>query len=113
MHACDSQSHLHRGVDDVADGVLAAATTDRATGVFNLSSGNPVAVRQIVEMLRAMHPEAVHLEDLATRSPAPVMRGLLDEVARRYGSATEYLRAHGLDDSEIAELRRVLLRRDA
>ena len=42
--------YLH--IDDVADGVLAAATTDRATGVFNLSSGDPVAVRQIVEMLR-------------------------------------------------------------
>ena len=42
--------YLH--IDDVADGVLAAATSDRATGVFNLSSGNPVAVRQIVETLR-------------------------------------------------------------
>jgi nucleoside-diphosphate-sugar epimerase len=39
-------------IDDVADGVLAAALTDRATGVFNLSSGDPVAVRTIVEMLR-------------------------------------------------------------
>jgi nucleoside-diphosphate-sugar epimerase len=42
--------YLH--IDDVADGVLAAAITDQATGVFNLSSGDPVAVRQIVETLR-------------------------------------------------------------
>jgi protein-tyrosine phosphatase len=28
--------------------------------------------RHIVELLRSMHPEAVHLEDLATRSPAPL-----------------------------------------
>jgi len=42
--------YLH--IDDVADGVLAAAVTDGATGVFNLSSGRPVAVRQIVETLR-------------------------------------------------------------
>lgn len=66
--------------------------------------------RRIVEFLRALHPEAVHLEDLATRSPAPVMRALLDDVVARYGSAADYLRAHGLDDDEAAELRRVLLR---
>jgi nucleoside-diphosphate-sugar epimerase len=42
--------YLH--VDDVAEGVLAAALTDEANGVFNLSSGKPVAVRTIVEMLR-------------------------------------------------------------
>jgi nucleoside-diphosphate-sugar epimerase len=39
-------------IDDVADGVLAAALTERANGVFNLSSGEPIAVRTIVEMLR-------------------------------------------------------------
>ena len=42
--------YLH--IDDVAEGVLAAATTSGATGVFNLSSGDPVPVRTIVEMLR-------------------------------------------------------------
>lgn len=67
--------------------------------------------RRVVEMLRAMHPEAVHLEDLATRSPAPVMRALLEDVTGRYGSAADYLRAHGLADDELTELRRVLLRR--
>jgi nucleoside-diphosphate-sugar epimerase len=42
--------YLH--IDDAAQGVLAAATTDEANGVFNLSSGQPVAVRTIVETLR-------------------------------------------------------------
>ena len=42
--------YLH--VDDVAQAILAAATTDAATGVFNLSSGNPAAVRTIVETIR-------------------------------------------------------------
>lgn len=66
--------------------------------------------RRVVQMLRSMHPEAVHLEDLATRSPAPVMRALLAEVDERYGAASDYLRSHGLTDDELAELRRVLLR---
>ena len=65
--------------------------------------------RAVVDRLRAMHPEAVHLEDLATRSPAPVMAALLAGLGERYGSAADYLRAHGLADDELAELRRVLL----
>ncbi len=51
--------YLH--IDDVADGVLAAATTEGATGVFNLSSGNPVAVRRIVEMLRDLAAPGLNL----------------------------------------------------
>jgi len=42
--------YLH--IDDAAAGTLAAAVTDSATGVFNLSSGSPVAVRAIIERLR-------------------------------------------------------------
>jgi nucleoside-diphosphate-sugar epimerase len=42
--------YLH--IDDVASGTLAAAVTPDATGVFNLSSGNPVVVRDIIEHLR-------------------------------------------------------------
>ncbi|MGZ8804113.1 MAG: tyrosine-protein phosphatase [Microbacterium sp.] len=64
---------------------------------------------RVVSMLRSMHPEAVHLEDLATRSPAPVMRELLAGLRARYGSPMDYLRAHGMGDDEIVELRRVLI----
>jgi protein-tyrosine phosphatase len=64
---------------------------------------------RVVEALRSMHPDAVNLEDLATRSPAPVMRDLLADVTDRYGSPADYLRAHGMADDELGELRRVLL----
>ncbi len=64
---------------------------------------------EIVRRLRAMHPGAVHVEDLATRSPAPVMRDLLARLDDVFGSPTEYLRASGLGDDEIAELRRILI----
>ncbi len=42
--------YLH--IVDAARGVLAAALTDDARGVFNLSSGRAVAVRSIVEHIR-------------------------------------------------------------
>lgn len=64
---------------------------------------------RLVAMLRSMHPEAVHLEDLATRSPAPVMRELLAGLTARYGSPSDYLRAHGMRDDELDELRRILV----
>lgn len=42
--------YLH--VDDVARGIVAAAITPAATGIFNLASGTAVPVRAIVETLR-------------------------------------------------------------
>ncbi len=39
-------------VDDVARGLLAAATTPAAEGIFNLGSGESVQVRRAVEMIR-------------------------------------------------------------
>lgn len=63
----------------------------------------------IVAYLQAHHPDAPHLVDLATRSPGPVMRSLLDDLRERYGSPVDYLRAQGLGDDEIVELRRILV----
>ena len=37
------------------------------------------------------------------------MSGLLDELDARYGSPADYLRAQGVRDDELAELRRVLI----
>ncbi|QIK79463.1 NAD(P)-dependent oxidoreductase [Sphingomonas piscis] len=51
--------YLH--IDDVAAGVLAAADSDSATGVFNLSSGIPVAVRHIIEQLRDIYAPGLDL----------------------------------------------------
>ncbi len=65
--------------------------------------------RAIVGWLRAQHPAARNVEELATRSPAPVMTELLAGVADRFGSAQEYLVAHGLSADEVRELRRTLI----
>ncbi len=39
-------------IDDVARAILAVATTPTATGVFNLGSDQPVAIRAVVEQIR-------------------------------------------------------------
>ncbi|HEX5857083.1 MAG TPA: tyrosine-protein phosphatase [Microbacterium sp.] len=69
--------------------------------------------RDIVRMLSSLHPEAVNLEELATRSPAQVMRELLAYLTEQYGSPTAYLQAHGLTDAELERLREVLVADDA
>jgi len=68
--------------------------------------------RRVVRMLRAMHPTSVHLEDLVMHSPAPVMAALLARVTEQYGSAADYLRAHGLSDDEVEALRSILIDED-
>lgn len=92
------------GVDE--DAVVA----DYARTEAALPAGRNAAV---LAHLRRLHPEARHLEDLATRSPAPVMRGLLDDVRDRFGSPADYLRAHGVTDDELTELTRLLIAGDA
>lgn len=64
---------------------------------------------RVLAYLRRMHPESRNLADLATRSPAPVMKGLLDELRGQYGAPVEFLRHQGLHDDELRELRRVLI----
>ncbi|WP_309068367.1 tyrosine-protein phosphatase [Microbacterium sp.] len=59
--------------------------------------------------IRAAFPDAQHLEELATKSPAAVMRDLLRQVRAEHGSVAGFLRAHGMSDEEISELRRVLV----
>lgn len=65
--------------------------------------------QRIAAYLRAQHPEAVHAVALATQSPAPVMRRLLEEVDERWGSAAGYLRANGMTDDELAALSAALV----
>ncbi|WP_217183504.1 tyrosine-protein phosphatase [Streptomyces sp. AC495_CC817] len=60
--------------------------------------------RRIAAYLRAQHPEAVHAVALATQSPAPVMRALLERIDERWGSAAGYLRANGMTDAELDAL---------
>lgn len=65
--------------------------------------------RRIVAFLQVQHPEAKHAVALATLSPAEVMRLLLEEVDARWGSAAEYLAAHGMTDDELDALRTALV----
>lgn len=79
---------------------------DYARTAANLS---PERNRRLVAWLRAAHPTARHAEELATASPAPVMRGLLARIRREHGSAAGYLSDAGLGSDEVRELRRVLV----
>lgn len=71
---------------------------------------SPERNRRVLAAVRAAHPEATNGPELVAQSPASVMVDLLDDVGRRYGGAAEYLRAHGLADDELSELRRILVR---
>ena len=64
---------------------------------------------RIAAYLRSQHPQAVHAVALATQSPAPVMRALLEQVDERWGSAAGYLRANGMTDQELEALRAALV----
>lgn len=95
--------------------MLAAAGVDEDAVIADYARTEallpPERNARVVSYLRTLHPEARHLEDLATRSPAPVMSGLFDDLRARFGSPVEYLRASGLRDDEIAGLREVLIAR--
>ncbi|CAH0123728.1 tyrosine-protein phosphatase [Microbacterium foliorum] len=69
--------------------------------------------RRIVAYLRSQHPDAVHAAALATQSPAPVMRALLQKVDERWGSASGYLRANGMTEVELERLHAALVESDA
>ncbi|WP_235038060.1 tyrosine-protein phosphatase [Microbacterium sp. 18062] len=70
---------------------------------------SPERNRRVLSSLRMAHPQSAHLEELVTGSPEPVMRTLLDRLRSSYGAPVEYLRAAGLHDDEIVELRRILV----
>lgn len=92
---------------------LAAAGVDHDAVVADYARTETLLPSQrnerIVAWLRHAHPEGRHLVELATRSPAPVMQRLLDDIATRFGSPADYLRAQGMGDDELVELRRVLI----
>ncbi|KQZ24559.1 tyrosine-protein phosphatase [Microbacterium sp. Root553] len=96
---------------------LAAVGADRDAIIadYALTESQLPAERslRIVAYLRSQHPEAVHAAALATQSPAPVMRALLQKVDERWGSAAEYLRANGMTEAELERLRAALVESDA
>lgn len=92
---------------------LAAVGADReaiiADYALTESQLPPERSQRIAAYLRSQHPEAVHAVALATQSPAPVMRALLDDVDARWGSAAGYLRANGMTDAELEALHDALV----
>lgn len=93
--------------------VLAAAGVDEEAIVEDYARTEALlpAARNanVLRFLRGRYPHAGHLEDLATRSPAQALRTVFDDLRVRYGGAVDYLRAYGLREDEIAELRRILI----
>jgi protein-tyrosine phosphatase len=92
---------------------LAAAGVDRDAVVADYARTESLLPaernRLIVSGIRALHPENRHAEELATRSPAPVMRALLERLDAEHGSPAGFLRAHGVTDDELAGLRDALV----
>ena len=92
---------------------LAAAGVDREAVIADYARTEDFLPAErnaaVVAAIRAVHPENVHVEDLATRSPAPVMRALLERLDRDFGSPAGYLAAHGFTDAEAERLRAVLV----
>lgn len=92
---------------------LAAAGVDRDAVIADYARTEGLLPewrnRDLVARLKQWHPEAVHLEELATRSPAPVMRAFLDDLDTRHGSPAGFLVAHGFTEDEVRRLREVLV----
>ncbi|MFF5624186.1 tyrosine-protein phosphatase [Microbacterium sp. NPDC012755] len=59
--------------------------------------------------LAEKYPESRHAWMLATESPAEVMRDTLAALDAEWGSAADYLRAHGVTSDELAALRDALV----
>lgn len=68
--------------------------------------------RATSERLAAKYPESRHAWMLATESPAEVMRATLANLDAQWGSAAEYLLAHGFTVEQLAALRAALLEPD-
>lgn len=94
--------------------ILSAVGVDRDAVIADYARTEtllpPERNARVVAHLRAQHPGAQHLEELATRSPAPVMRDLLRDLDERFGSPTDYLRAQGVTPTALTSLRSMLVR---
>ncbi|WP_309128103.1 tyrosine-protein phosphatase [Microbacterium sp.] len=92
---------------------LSAVGVDREAVIddYALTASQMPAERTkaIVDYFRTHMPDARHAIELATESPAPVMRRLLAGIDQRHGSIAGYLRAMGMTDAELDALGRALL----
>lgn len=65
--------------------------------------------RATSERLAKKYPQSSHAWMLATESPAQVMRETLANLDAEWGSAADYLTAHGLTTQELSALRSALV----
>src|SRR5690606_27911327 len=87
---------------------LEAAGADRNAVVADYARTGeliPAAARRATsERLAKKYPQSRHAWMLATESPAEVMRDALTALDEQWGSASAYLRAHGVSAAELAAL---------
>lgn len=92
---------------------LAAAGADRAAIVSDYAlTGRLIPDehrRATSARLAARYPQSQHAWMLATESPAEVMRATLEALDAEWGSAADYLLAHGFTIEELAALRAALV----
>lgn len=90
--------YLH--ITDCAQGILAAALTDTAQGVFNLSSGRAITVRSIVERIRdlACPGLALNFGDIPF-GPNQIMH--LEGDCRRLTAATRWIPRVAIEDGLV------------
>lgn len=65
--------------------------------------------QQVLAYMRSRNLDTPNAIELATASPAPVMRALLAAIDTEFGSAIGYLRAQGLRDAELEALGEALV----
>ncbi|MDT0115685.1 tyrosine-protein phosphatase [Microbacterium sp. PRF11] len=92
---------------------LAAAGVDREAVIADYARTEDFLPAErnarVLAAIRAVHPDNRHAEALATRSPAPVMRTLLERIDREAGSVADFLVANGMTAAEVERLRAVLV----
>jgi len=92
---------------------LAAVGADREAIVYDYAlTGRLIPDehrRATSARLAATYPQSQHAWMLATESPAEVMRATLEALDAEWGSAADYLLAHGFSIEELAALRAALV----
>ena len=102
-------------IDDVARGLLAAATTPDASGLFNLASGETVQVRKAVETIRDLAAPGMELVfgEIPFRPDQVMhMKVNVDRLRSATGWAPQVRFAEGIDRT-VAWYRRQLLEQAA
>jgi len=83
-------------VEDIVDGLMLAITSDRAHGLYNLGSGHPTSVRQVVNAAQAILPTPIPI-NMASRRAGEVSYSLADSRAVRAALNWAPTRSHNIE----------------